>query len=55
MTDDLRDVILKRATIADIRESLQLTMFTTLQQAGYQLVAEGITSVDEVERVAGVE
>lgn len=55
MTDDLRDVILKRATIADIRESLRLTMFSTLQQAGYQLVAEGITSVDEVERVAGVE
>ncbi len=55
MTDELRDIILKRATIADIREALQLTMFTTLQQAGYQLVADGITSVDEVERVAGVE
>lgn len=55
MTDDLRDIILKRATIADIRESLRLTMFSTLQQAGYQLVADGITSVDEVERVAGVE
>ncbi len=55
MTDDLRDIILKKATIADIRSALQLTMFTTLQQAGYQLVADGITSVDEVERVAGVE
>ena len=55
MTDDLRDIILKRATISEIRESLRLTMFSTLQQAGYQLVAQGVTSVDEVERVAGVE
>ncbi len=55
VTDDLRDIILKNATIADIREALKLTMFTTLTQAGYQLVAEGVTSADEVERVAGVE
>ncbi len=55
VTDDLRDIILKNATIADIREALKLTMFTTLAQAGYQLVAEGVTSADEVERVAGVE
>jgi len=55
VTDDLRDIILKNATIADIRAALQLTMFTTLAQAGYQLVADGVTSADEVERVAGVE
>lgn len=55
VTDDLRDIILKNATIADIREALKLTMFTTLAQAGYQLVAEGVTSADEVERVAGAE
>ena len=55
VTDDLRDVILRKATIADIRETLKLTMFTSLQQVGFQLVAEGVTSFDEVERVAGVD
>ncbi len=55
VTDELRDVILKTPTIQAIREALRMTMFVSLQQHGYQLALEGLTSVDEVERVTGTE
>jgi type II secretory ATPase GspE/PulE/Tfp pilus assembly ATPase PilB-like protein len=29
-------------------------LFTTLQQSGWKLVAEGMTTLDEVDRVAGM-
>ncbi len=54
-TDPLRDVVLKNPTIQGIREVLASNHFTTLQQFGFQLVAQGHTSYDEVERVAGTE
>ncbi|NBX26343.1 MAG: FHA domain-containing protein [Planctomycetes bacterium] len=54
-TEPLRDVVLKRPTIGDIRAVLAQGHFVTLQQFGYQLVAEGCTSLDEVDRVAGGE
>ncbi|MCX5662223.1 MAG: ATPase, T2SS/T4P/T4SS family [Planctomycetota bacterium] len=55
VTDDMRDVILKSPTINAIREAIKMTVFVSLQQAGYKLAAEGITSMDEVERVTGTE
>ena len=53
--DNLRDVILKKPTIAQIRESLSGSLFTTLQSYGFQLVANGMTSFDEIERVSGTD
>jgi type II secretory ATPase GspE/PulE/Tfp pilus assembly ATPase PilB-like protein len=29
-------------------------LFTTLQQSGWRMVGEGLTSMEEVERVAGM-
>jgi general secretion pathway protein E len=52
-TDALRDVVLKKPTIQEIRSVLNQGLFTTLQQYGFQLVAAGVTSMDEVDRVAG--
>ncbi len=49
----LRDVVLRRPTISDIRQALGQGHFITLQQFGFQLVAEGATSLEEIERVAG--
>ncbi len=55
VSDDIRDVILKNPTIQAIRESVKLTVFTPLQRSGFKLVADGITSMDEVERVTGMD
>lgn len=55
VTDEIRDIILKSPTITAIRESLKMEVFTSLQQNGYKLVAEGIASMDEIERVTGTE
>lgn len=51
-SDALRDVVLKTPSIQAIREVLSQGLFTSLQQYGYQLVANGVTSMDEVDRVA---
>lgn len=52
-TDDLRDVILKEPSIQAMRKVIETGMFTTLAQSGWRLVAEGVTAIDEVDRVAG--
>lgn len=51
----IRDIILGQPTIGAIRDALGSEMFVTLQQCGWQLVAKGVTSIDEVERVASSE
>jgi general secretion pathway protein E len=51
-TDKLREAILKTPTIADIQRT-QGTEFVTLLDHGYGLVAQGLTSIDEVERSVG--
>ncbi len=51
--DHMRDIVLKTPTIQGIRGIADQGLFTTLQQYGYQLVAQGVTSFDEVERVSG--
>jgi len=53
MTNDIRDAILKDATMSAIREALGRTEFASLTQMGYRAVAKGITCVDEVDRVVG--
>jgi general secretion pathway protein E len=51
-SEPLRDVVLKRPTIGEIRAVLAQGHFVTLQQFGFQLVAQGATSLEEIDRVA---
>ncbi|MBX3356659.1 MAG: Flp pilus assembly complex ATPase component TadA [Phycisphaeraceae bacterium] len=53
--DALRDIILRKPTISAIREVLATGLFVTLQQFGFHQVAQGVTTFEEVERVAGSE
>ena len=50
--DAMRDVVLKKPTIQGIREIAEQGLFMSLQQFGFQLVAQGATSIEEVDRVA---
>ena len=51
--NDLRDVVLSEPTIHAMRRVIEQGHFTTLVQAGWQLVARGLSTLDEVDRVAG--
>jgi general secretion pathway protein E len=53
-TDELRDVILADPTIHAMKRVIEQGLFTTLVQSGWLMAAKGITSLDEVERVAGI-
>ncbi|MEX2219431.1 MAG: ATPase, T2SS/T4P/T4SS family [Phycisphaerales bacterium] len=52
-TDDLRDVVLKEPSIQAMKKVIESGHFTTLAQSGWRLVAEGVTTLDEVDHVAG--
>lgn len=52
-TDELRDVIIREPTIASMKKVIETGLFTTLAQFGWRLVAEGVTTLDEVDHVAG--
>ena len=51
VTEALRDMILKNAATADIREQAQRDGMKTLRQAGLMKVIEGTTTVEEILRV----
>ncbi|MHC4804392.1 MAG: GspE/PulE family protein, partial [Planctomycetota bacterium] len=51
----MRDVVLETPTIHKIHEIAKQGLFMTLQQFGFQLVSQGATAFDEIERVAGSE
>ena len=51
--DQLRDVILSSPQIQEIRRVVQATLFSSLHKSGYELVKDGICSMDEIERVVG--
>ena len=51
--DQMRDVVLASPTIQRIHEIAKQGLFMTLQQCGFKLVAQGITSFDEIDRVSG--
>jgi len=53
VNDDMRDVILSNPSIQAIRKIAAQGLFTTLAQSGWKLVAEGTTSLEEVDKVAG--
>jgi general secretion pathway protein E len=50
--EDLRDTILTNPTIHQIRKAADQWTFQTLLDSGYAKVAEGITTIEEVDRVA---
>ncbi len=52
VNDELRDVILSNPNISAMKKIISEGLFTTLEQFGWKLVAEGTTSIEEVERVA---
>jgi general secretion pathway protein E len=52
-TDDLRDVVLRDPSIQSMKKIIEQGHFTTLAQSGWKLIAEGLTTLDEVDHVAG--
>jgi general secretion pathway protein E len=52
-TDELRSLFLKNPSMDEIRKALEGTEFVRLKEHGYQLVAEGACSIEEVERAVG--
>ncbi len=52
-TDELRDVVLRSPTIGEIQKVLSRTQFQSLQQNGFQLVAEGVVAFAEIDRTVG--
>jgi general secretion pathway protein E len=55
ITDTLRDVVLSSPQIQNIRRAREDTTFVSLQQTIFQMVADGITAFEEVERVVGAD
>lgn len=53
MTDAVRDAILRNPTLMEIQKALADTKFQKLSSTGYELVASGVTSFEEVERAVG--
>jgi type II secretory ATPase GspE/PulE/Tfp pilus assembly ATPase PilB-like protein len=51
-SDELRDVIIKEPTIAAMKKVIEQGMFNTLVQSGWTQVARGISTLEEVDRVA---
>jgi general secretion pathway protein E len=51
--DELRDVVLRDPSIQAMKKTIEQGHFTTLAQSGWRLVAEGVTTLDEVDQVAG--
>ncbi len=53
--DALRDVVMNNPDIAAIKKAIDLTMFTSLKEGGYDMVIRGETSIEEVDRVIGMD
>ncbi len=53
--DDLRDAIVRSSQVQELRKALRSTLFSSLREDGYRLVAEGITPIEEINRVVGIE
>lgn len=52
-SDELKDLILRKPSIAEIQQTLAKGKFTRLQHSGYELVAEGVVAFDEIEHAVG--
>lgn len=53
--DNLRDALMTTRTIHDIRRAAGEFTYQTLQESGYRKVADGLTTLEEVDRVAARE
>ncbi|HSW47172.1 MAG TPA: ATPase, T2SS/T4P/T4SS family [Phycisphaerae bacterium] len=53
--DDLRDALMTTKTIHDIRRAAGEWTYQSLTESGYRKVVEGVTTVEEIERVAARE
>jgi general secretion pathway protein E len=53
VNEAMREVILRGGGMQEIQQALGGSKFVKLQHSGYQLVADGLTSLEEIERVAG--
>lgn len=51
-SDELRDIVLKDPSINAMKKIIEQGHFTTLSQFGWKLAAEGVTSLEEVDRVS---
>ena len=51
-TQQVRDAVLTNPTISDIRKAAGEWMFSTLASSGYKKVLEGMTTIQEIERVS---
>ncbi len=49
-TDEMRDIILRKPSLSELEKAIAATKFVKLAQSGYLLVAQGVTSLDEIER-----
>ncbi|HEX8521262.1 MAG TPA: ATPase, T2SS/T4P/T4SS family [Tepidisphaeraceae bacterium] len=49
-TEAMRDLIMKTPTLQELQKSLDGSKFVKLSQSGYLLVAQGATSLEEIER-----
>ncbi|CAN5542913.1 hypothetical protein BH10PLA1_BH10PLA1_14570 [soil metagenome] len=54
MNEAMRDIVMRSPNLPDIQRALMDMDFVSLQQSGYALVAEGVTSFTEVERAVSV-
>jgi general secretion pathway protein E len=50
VTEEMNEIIMKTPSVAEVQKTLAGSKFVKLVQSGYMLVAEGITSLDEIER-----
>ena len=53
--DALRDIVLQEPSIQAIKKVIEADLFTTLRTFGLRLAAQGVTSLEEVNQVAGGE
>ncbi len=52
-TEEIREILLTQPSMQELRKAVRNTMFTSLTDSGYKLVAEGVTDLAEIERVTG--
>lgn len=50
----MKDIMLKSPTLGQLRESVKGQGFVTLRNHGYQVVAQGLTTLGEIDRVIGM-
>jgi type II secretory ATPase GspE/PulE/Tfp pilus assembly ATPase PilB-like protein len=53
LTDDVRELVARRASITEIQHAATVSGMRTLRDEGIRLCLEGVTTTEEVRRVAG--